>query len=132
MNRRSIGGTSSRTLAAAATSSARGWPTSTSRGRSFLQQELSGLDDRLGVKAGAHRTVVERVGDRDQGHPLMMRHIGANDRHFLTLRETRRRVVQGLIATIPATAAGRRQDARSFAPRPSHRPSPPAPSRKGR
>ena len=80
--RRIVGGTSLANVGAALTSSARGWATATSRGSPFLQQELGRLDDRLGVKAGAHRAVVERVGDRDQGHALMVRHIGADDRHL--------------------------------------------------
>ncbi len=42
----------------------------------LLQQELGGLDDRLGVEARAHRAALERVGDRDQGHPLVVRHVG--------------------------------------------------------
>jgi hypothetical protein len=36
---------------------------------SFLQQQLGRLDDRLDMKAGAHRPVVKSVGNRDQRHP---------------------------------------------------------------
>ena len=46
---------------------------------SFLKQEFGRLDDRFCVKAGAHRTVQKRIGDRDHAHALVMRHVSAND-----------------------------------------------------
>ena len=48
----------------------------------FLQQELGGLDNRFGVKAGAHRAVLQSIRERDQAHPLMVRHIGTDNRHL--------------------------------------------------
>ena len=74
---------------------------------SFLQQKLSRLDNRLGVKAGTHRAVLERVGDRYQRHSLMVRHVGADDRHLAALRDARRGIVQRLIPAIPAAATRR-------------------------
>src|SRR5216684_9178136 len=72
----------------------------------LLQQKLRRLDDGIGVKAYAHRTAVERVSDRYQGHPLMVRHVSAHDRYSLALRNARRRIVQSLIPAESAEAAG--------------------------
>jgi hypothetical protein len=54
----------------------------------LLQQEFRGLDDRLGVKSGAHLCVQESVGDSDHGHALMVCHEGANDRAIFALGQT--------------------------------------------
>ncbi len=72
--------------------------------RAFVQEEFGRLDDRLGVKTGAHRAVVEHVGERDQGHALVVRHVRADDGHLLAFGKPGRRVVQRLV---PAVAAGR-------------------------
>ena len=57
------------------------------------------------MKAGAHRAVVKRVGERDDRHALMVRHVGAHDGHRLALRETGRRVVERLIPAVSTTPA---------------------------
>ena len=75
----------------------------------FLQQELGGLDYRLGVKAGAHRAVQHRIRERDQAHPLMVRHVGTDDRHLGTFRDVRRGIVDRLIPAIPASPTRRGQ-----------------------
>src|ERR1022692_1792448 len=73
--------------------------------RPFLQQKLGRLDDWIGMKARSHRSAVKRVRDSNQTHPWMLRHIGAHDGDTLTLLNTPRRVVQGLIPAVPATPA---------------------------
>ncbi len=40
----------------------------------FLEQELAGLDHRLAMEPGAHLAIMQRVGDGDDGHALVMRH----------------------------------------------------------
>ena len=68
----------------------------------LLQQELRSLDDRFGVKARAHLAVVQRVGNADNSHCLMMGHVGADDRKFRALGKTRARIVERLVPTIGA------------------------------
>ncbi len=53
----------------------------------LLQQELRSLDDRLGMKARAHLTVIQRVGNANDGHSLMMGHVGAHDRKSRAFRK---------------------------------------------
>ena len=57
------------------------------------------------MKARSHRPAAKRVRDSDQAHPLMVRHIGAHDGNTFALRDTPRRVVQGLIPAVAATPA---------------------------
>ena len=73
--------------------------------RSFLQKEFGCLHDRLGMKAGSHRALVKRIGECDQCHALVVRHVGVHDRDLLAVRETGRRVVEGLIPAIRTTPA---------------------------
>ena len=82
--------------------------------RPLLEQELGRLDHRLGVEAGAHRPVVEGVGDRDQRHALVVRHVGPHDRDRLVLGQTRRGVVERLVPAETAAARPRRRDAAKF------------------
>ncbi len=72
----------------------------------FLEQQLRRLDHRHGVEAGAHRTLVERVGDRDHGHALVVGHEGANDGDRLALGKSRGRVVEGFVPAEAAAPAG--------------------------
>ena len=46
----------------------------------FLQQQFSRLHHRLGMEPSPHGAAVERRGQRHNRHPLMMRHVGADDR----------------------------------------------------
>ena len=48
-------------------------------GNAFLQEKLYPLNNWLGVKAVAQAAVLQRVGDGDDGHALMMRHETAHD-----------------------------------------------------
>ena len=42
----------------------------------LLEEQLGRHDPRIGVKPALHRLSVERVVERDQRHPLVMRHVG--------------------------------------------------------
>src|SRR5664279_354929 len=57
------------------------------------------------MKTRSHCPAAKGVRDSDQAHPLMVRHIGAYDGNAFALRQTPRRVVQGLIPTVAATPA---------------------------
>ena len=75
---------------------------------SFLQQKLGCLDNRLGVKAGAHRAVAERVGDAlpgsfPDGAPCR----SGRSPPVCALGKARRGIVQCLIPAIPAAATRR-------------------------
>ena len=98
----------------------------------FLQQQLSGLHARLGVKARAHHAVVEDVCERHERHPLVMRHIGAHDGHRLVLGDARGRVIERLVKAIAAARAGLGKTYEILLPPLSGQSSPPAPSRKAR
>ena len=51
---------------------------------------------------------MERVGDGDQSHRLVMRHVGAHDGERSAFRQARRRVIQRLVpAILAADAEGR-------------------------
>ena len=56
------------------------------------------------MEAPAHGTVVQRVGDRDDGHALVMGHVGADDGNIAALGQTGLGIVQRVI---PAVAAAR-------------------------
>ena len=49
------------------------------------------------MEAGPHDAIQHRVQNRQDGHALMMRHVGAHDRHRLARGYTRRRVIKRLI-----------------------------------
>ena len=75
--------------------------------RALLEQQLGRLHERHRMEAGRHAAVlahVEDIGEREEGHPLVMRHVGAHHREVLPLRQAHRRVVDRLIE---AEAAGR-------------------------
>ena len=48
-------------------------------GHALLQEELRGLDARVGVQAPHHRVVEQDVGERDEGHALVVGHEGPHD-----------------------------------------------------
>ena len=50
-------------------------------GRALLQEQLGGLDDGLRVEPRAHHALPQHIRQRDEGHALMVRHVGAHDRH---------------------------------------------------
>ena len=64
---------------------------------SLLQKQLGCMDDRLGMEAGAHCAAMESIIDRNQRHPLVVSHVGPDDRNRLALRKACRRVIQCLI-----------------------------------
>ena len=112
--RRSIGGTRSRTLGAVFTSSARGRATATPRGvRSWSSSSVARISGSAWKRARIAPSS-EDVGDRDQGHPLVVRHVGADDRDGLALRETRRGVVERLVEAVAAAPAGGGQAREKF------------------
>ena len=64
----------------------------------FLEQQLGGLDARVGVEATLHRAAVEKVVEREQAHALVMRHVGEEDDPALHVgRHPFRRVVDRLV-----------------------------------
>ncbi len=77
--------------------------------RPFLQQELGGQDDWLGMEARAHRAVVDDVRDRDDHHALVVRHVRAHHRDRGAIREPGRGVVERLVEAVGAAGPGRRQ-----------------------
>ena len=46
----------------------------------LLQQQLGGLDARIGVEPLLHRRAVQQVVERDQAHALVVRHEGRQRR----------------------------------------------------
>ena len=46
--------------------------------RALLQQQLGRLHGDVGMEAFAHAAVEQRVGDGDDAHALVMRHVGAH------------------------------------------------------
>ena len=73
--------------------------------RSLLQQQLRGPDARFRVKPPAHPAVLQRVGERHDGHALVVSHVGAHDRKRLSRRQAPRRVVHSLVEAV-ATLGG--------------------------
>ena len=59
----------------------------------LLQQQQRGLELRIGLEALLHRTREQHVGERQQDHPLVMRHERSHDDGALPARHPRRRVV---------------------------------------
>ena len=57
------------------------------------------------------RAVAEHVRQRDEGHPLMVRHVGAHDRHRRALGEPRPRVVERLVEAVRSAGSHRRRGA---------------------
>ena len=48
-------------------------------GRALLEQQLRGLNDRLGTEPPPHRRLEQDVGQGDNRHPLVMGHVGLDD-----------------------------------------------------
>ncbi len=71
----------------------------------LLQQKLRRLHDGFGVEALAHLAVLQRIGDGDQAHRLVMRHVAAHDGDLGAFRKARRRVVHRLVPAIGAAPA---------------------------
>ena len=63
----------------------------------LLEQQLGGLDPRIGVEAPDHHVVQQHVGQRHQHHPLVVAHVGANHR---------RRSGRGVVEPIGLDVAG--------------------------
>ena len=60
-------------------------------GRALVEERLAGLDLGIGVKAIDHRACVQHVAERDEEHPLVVRHVGPHDRHRGMTRPVRPR-----------------------------------------
>lgn len=71
----------------------------------FLQQKFRRTHDWFGVKAGTHAAALKGVCDRHDHHPLVMRHIVADDRDRDTLRQAGARVVERLVPAVNAGGA---------------------------
>ena len=77
--------------------------------RPLLQEQLGGLDHRLGVEARAHRAVVQGVRDRHDQHALVVRHVGAHHRELGAFGQPGRGVVERLVEAVASAGPGRRQ-----------------------
>ena len=73
--------------------------------RALLQEKFCRLHNRCGVKAAAHRAIIQRIGERDQKHALMVRHVGANDGDVLSFRQAGARVIERLVEAIVSERA---------------------------
>ncbi len=62
-----------------------------SRGNALLQQQFAGGDHRLDMEPPPHQPVLQGVGDGDDGHALVMRHVAVHHRHPLAGLDARRR-----------------------------------------
>ena len=71
----------------------------------LLQQKFRRLHDRFGMKPRAHPAVLQRVGDADDGHRLMMRHVGADDGDLRAFGQAGARIVERLVPAIGAACA---------------------------
>ena len=91
------------------TSSPRGRITGDVARRALLQEQLGGLHHRLAVEALAHAAVEQHVGERDERHALVVRHVGADHRDARALGEARARVVERLVEAVRAPAARARE-----------------------
>ena len=69
------------------------------------------------MEPGAHPSVLQGVGDRHDGHALMMGHDGADDRDALVLRKARRSEIEGFVEAV-ATARSHGGEARVVRSRP--------------
>ena len=74
-------------------------------GHALLQEKLGRLDDGLAVEPRPHHPIAEHIRERDDGHALMVRHVGANDCHRRPGREPGRRVVERLVESVESPSA---------------------------
>ena len=73
----------------------------------LLEQQVGGFHDGLSVKARPHGAVMQHVRYRDQGHALVVRHVGAHEAGGFAFRQTGGRVVERLVESVgPAGAEG--------------------------
>ena len=106
VNRRRTGGTRSRTSAALFTSSARGRTTSTSRGiRSWSRSSVASTIGSAWKRATMAPSL-RHVAESDQGHPLVMGHVAADDGDRRTFGEPSRRVVERFPEPVGAGRSG--------------------------
>ena len=75
----------------------------------FLQQQLGGLNQRVGVKAPLHHVVVQYVVERDEAHALMVRHERMYDDVRLVFRQPLGCVINRFIKTVTRQRARLRQ-----------------------
>jgi hypothetical protein len=66
---------------------------------SLLQQKLGRLHARLRVEARLHHTRIEAVVERQEDHPLVMRHVRLDDRLALTRLEPFGRVIDAFVVS---------------------------------
>ena len=63
----------------------------------FLEQQFGRADRGFGVEPRAHAPVLQHVGDGDDGHALVMRHVAAHQRHSLPGGAAQGREIQRLV-----------------------------------
>ena len=66
----------------------------------FLQQQLSRLDHRLGVKQVAQTAVLQGIGNGGDRHALMVGHVTAHDDVVFIIRQTGRGKIHRLIKSV--------------------------------
>jgi len=126
-NRRRTIGTSERTCPSV--SSMRTRESGTSRG-CVPAGAVRRLDHGLRVEITAKGAPVERVGQRHQGHPLVMRHVFLDNGQLLVLRNAGLRIIKRFIITVAALGAVALK-VRKFSAAATGRASRPGPSHKG-
>ena len=82
--------------------------------RALLQEQLGGLDDGLRVEPRAHPALPQHGRQRDEGHSLMVRHVGAHDGHRRAFRKARSRIVERLVEAIRSPGPHVRETSQVF------------------
>ena len=91
--------------AEALTSSARGCTDRDIARRALLQQQLAGLYHRLAMKPFAHPAMMQRVGDGDDGHALVMGHVARTIATSSSVRKSRAGEIERFVKAIAASCA---------------------------
>ena len=73
---------------------------------SLLKQKLGRLDHGVCVEAVLHKPVVEHISQRNDGHPLVVRHVGFHHGHLLVLGQSSGRVVERLVEPVGTESTG--------------------------
>ena len=83
--------------------------TETSRGMRSCSRSLGRLHHRLGMETLAHRAVANDIGDAQDHHALVMRHIGLDHDIGFVFGQARAGIVDRLVPAVDAERADARQ-----------------------
>ena len=73
--------------------------------RALLEKQLGCPHHRLVGEACTHLAAGEHVGERDEQHSLVVRHVGAHDGGALAVGDAGGRVIEGLVEAVAAASA---------------------------